>query len=280
MVYLLAAIISSALLSVCMRLSGKYVHSRMVMFTANYAICTVISLFYTDGTHLSAFDGGMTWAAGLGIVSGFLYLLSLALFEKNIRLNGVILSSAAMKLGGVLIPVVTAVAFFHEELGWVKLIGVAIAVAAVILINVEKVDADRDGKRYWLFILLFGSGFSDVMANVYDKTGETVFKNHYLFFSFLAAALLSFVVSLIRKDRAALPDILCGIVIGVPNYFSALFLLAALGDVPAVIAYPVFSVGTIIVITAVSTLVFREKLTGRKKGALLLILAALVLLNI
>lgn len=280
MSYLLLAIISSALVSVCMRLSEKYVHSKMVMFTANYAICLFISLFYTGGLQSFAFTGGMAWAAVLGAISGFLYLASLALFEKNIRLNGVILSSAAMKLGGVLIPVLAAVAFFHEKLGWIKFAGVAIAAAAVVLINVEKGEPDKGGKRHWLLILLFGSGICDMMANVYDKTGDALFKNHYLLITFLAAMLLSFVMARVKKEKAALPDILCGLLVGVPNYFSARFLLAALGTVPAVITYPVFSVGTIIVVTAISVLAFGEKLTGRKRGALLLILAALVLLNI
>lgn len=280
MLYLFLAIISSALVSLCMRLSEKYVHSTMAMFTANYIICLAISLLYTDRTHLFTAVGGVAWAAALGTVSGFLYLASFVLLQKNIRLNGVILSSAAMKLGGVLIPVIAAVAFFHDELGWVRLAGVIVASAAVILINVEKADAGKGGHRHWLIILLLGSGLSDMMANVYDKTGSATFKDHYLLFTFMAAMLISFVMAAIGKEQAALPDILCGVLIGVPNYFSARFLLLALGNVSAVIAYPAFSVGTIIVITAVSVLAFREQLTTRKKCALLLILTALVLLNI
>ena len=92
-----------------------------------------------------------------------------------------------MKLGGVLIPVAAAVTLFHEELGWVKLAGVVIAAEAVFLINVEKMDTSGGGKRYWLMILLFASGVTDMMANVYDKTGAGAFKNHYLAFTFLAA---------------------------------------------------------------------------------------------
>lgn len=280
MVYLLLAIISSALVSVGMRLSGKHVRSNMVMFTANYAICLTISLLYTDRAQFFDVASGMIWAAALGIISGFLYLASFILFQKNIRLNGVILSSAAMKLGGVLIPVIAAVTLFREELGWVRFVGVAVAVAAVVLINIEKGGVDKGGKRHWLVALLVGSGLSDVMANVYDKTGAAAFKNHYLVFTFLAAMVISFAMALIRKEAPARPDILCGILVGIPNYFSARFLLLALGEVAAVITYPVFSVGTIIAITTVSVLAFREKLTGQKKCALVLILAALVLLNI
>ena len=81
-------------------------------------------------------------------------------------------------------------------------------------------------------------------------------------------------------ERPKAADALCGLLIGIPNYYSARFLLLALGSVPAVVAYPVYSVGTIVVISAVGVLGFREKLSVQKKWAMLLILAALVLLNI
>lgn len=46
------------------------------------------------------------------------------------------------------------------------------------------------------------------------------------------------------------------------------------------VVYPSFSVGTIIVVTLVGVLCFREKVEKRKLIAIGLIMAALVLLNI
>lgn len=71
-----------------------------------------------------------------------------------------------------------------------------------------------------------------------------------------------------------------GLLIGVPNYFSARFLLLALGSVDAVIAYPVYSVATLIAITLIGLLCFHEKLNRKKTAALLMIVAALCLLNL
>jgi len=65
----------------------------------------------------------------------------------------------------------------------------------------------------------------------------------------------------------------------VPNYFSARFLLLSLSAVPAVIAYPTYSVGTIVLITLVGRLCFGEKLSRRQIVAMGVILAALALLN-
>ena len=65
-----------------------------------------------------------------------------------------------------------------------------------------------------------------------------------------------------------------------PNYFSARFLLLSLSQVPAVVAYPTYSVATIVLITVVGMLAFGERLTRRQKLAMGVILVALVLLNL
>ena len=71
-----------------------------------------------------------------------------------------------------------------------------------------------------------------------------------------------------------------GILLGVPNYFSAKFLLKSLESVPAVIAFPTFSVGAIVIITFTGVLVFKEKLSRKQVIGTAGILLALVLLNV
>ena len=71
-----------------------------------------------------------------------------------------------------------------------------------------------------------------------------------------------------------------GVMIGVPNFFAAKFLLKSLQTLPAVITYPTFSVSTIIVVSLAGVCFFKEKLGKRQWGAIVGILVALVLLNI
>lgn len=281
MIYLVLAIASSAMISVCMRISEKHVRNTMTMFTANYAVCLAMSWFYMgDLRQLFAPENGMGIAVGLGIMSGLLYLVNFVLLQRNIRYSGVVLSSASMKLGAVLIPVMAAVLFFHERMRWPQLVGAVLAVAAILLINIEKDDLGHGGKKGWLLVLLLVSGLTDTMANIYDKTGTEALKNHYLFYTFLMACVLALLMALRKRERAKPADVFFGLLIGVPNYYSARFLLSALSRVPAVIVYPVYSVGTIITITLVGLIAFHEKLSRQKTGALVLILAALLMLNI
>ena len=280
MLYLFLAVASSAMVSILMRISEKYVRGNMVMFCANYAVCAAISLAYMGGIRPPASESGTGTAVTLGAVTGFLYLAGFILLQKNIGCNGVILSGAAMKLGGVLIPIIAAVLLFQERMKWLQLAGTILAAAAIVLINRSKGEDGASGKKHWLAVLLLVSGVSDTMANVFDKTGPAGLKNLYLFCTFFAALLIAFALALQKQQRITAADLLCGLLIGIPNYYSARFLLLSLGSLPAVVVYPVFNVGTIIVITAVGAAFFRERLSGHKKFALLLILASLVILNL
>ena len=94
------------------------------------------------------------------------------------------------------------------------------------------------------------------------------------------ALVLCVVLMGLKKQRPGKWEVLFGILVGIPNYFSAKFLLGALETLPAVIVYPVYSVGSILVVTLAGVLLFRERLEKRQWIGLAAILAALVLLNL
>ena len=123
MLYLLMAVVSSAMVSILMRISEKYVRDSMVMFSANYAACMVISMIYMGDIRSPAFMTGTNIAVIPGAVTGFLYLAEFILLQENITCNGVIFSGAAMKLGWALVPTIAAVLLFQERVKWLQLAG-------------------------------------------------------------------------------------------------------------------------------------------------------------
>ena len=96
----------------------------------------------------------------------------------------------------------------------------------------------------------------------------------------MTALFLCCVLARVREQKISVTDAVFGLILGIPNYLSSRFLLISLSSVPAVIAYPTFSVGTIVIVSLVSLSVFREKLTGKQWTAIAIILLSLVLLNV
>lgn len=278
MVYLLLAIASSSLVSIVMRTSEKYVKGNHGMLAVNYVICTVMAAIYSNPGNLFPKTEGIGFTLGLGIGTGILYLAGLLLVQLNIQKNGVVLTAIFQKLG-LIVQVLISIVFFRERPEVIQMLGLLICLAAIILINFEKEQTAIQFKMGLLLILLV-SGLCDGMSKIHEEMGNIALSEHFLFYTFGVALILCVVLILSKKEKVGGKDIGFGILLGIPNYFSARFLLKALNDIAAVIVFPTFSVATVVVITLSGLLIFKEKLSKKQWIGMGMILIALVLLNI
>ena len=84
MIYLLLAILSSTCVSSFMRLSEKFISNKMMMFVANYALCTISSYLYIDNSITYSLDYGFIVMLITGAITGILYLVSLKCMLKKL----------------------------------------------------------------------------------------------------------------------------------------------------------------------------------------------------
>ena len=168
---------------------------------------------------------------------------------------------------------------FGEMPGAAQAVGIVLAVAAIIMINTGKRGA-KAASMLGLVALLGCGGLTDFTSKIYEEMGSAALSDHYLLYTFAAACVLCILLALVRKQKLTLADVAFGALVGIPNYYSARFLLASLSSVPAVIAYPTVNVGTIVAVSLCGMMLFKEKLSRRQWIAMGVILAALVLLNL
>ena len=277
MVYLILAVFCSAMVSILMRLSEGKIRNNVGMLLMNYLMCTLLGMGYV-GFDLYPQTQGLPFATRLGMVNGVLYLASFLLLQRNVKTNGVVLSSTFMKLR-LLVPMAVSVCFFGEPPGLVQSLGFVIAVAAIILINYA--PGQSAGNKWGLILLLLGGGMADAMSKIFEQLGNPALADHFLLYTFLVALILCALLNVFgKKGKVGQWEAFFGLVIGIPNFLSSKFLLRALKDVAAVIAYPVYSVAGILLVTLAGVVFFRERLEKRQWLALGLILTALVLLNL
>ena len=278
MLFLLLAVFSSAMISIMMRVSADKTSANLSTLATNYLVCSLLGAGYA-GFDLAAPEVPGYWVTLLlGLVSGVLYLAGLVMFQANTRRRGVVLSAVFMKLG-LLVPMVAAVLLFHEIPTAVQILGFCIALFAILLINLKK-DGSGKGFGFGLIVMLLLSGGADVMAKLFDVYAPADLSSLYLFYTFGTAFLLCAVLAAVKKERPGFRELLYGTLIGIPNFFSAKFLLGALTQLPAVVVYPSFSVGTMLLVTVTGVAVFRERLSRRQWVAMGAIIVALALLNI
>ena len=200
------------------------------------------------------------------------------MMQRSVKKNGVVLSSVFMKLG-LLVPMALSIFLFGEMPTVLQIAGFILAVLAIILINFKN-DGSSATAVGGLLLLLLMNGGGDAMSKVFEEMGNPALSNQFLFYTFLAAFALCVLLVIFTREKPDITSILFGLLIGIPNFFSAKFLLMALQDVPAVIAYPTFSVAGLLVVTLAGVLFFKERLEKRQWVALAIIAAALVLLNV
>ena len=278
MLNLLLAIASSALVSITMRLSERSIKNNTAMLAVNYIMCTFLAWAYTGfGSLYPAAVGGQL-AAILGGINGILYLAGFVLLQRNIRVNGVVLSATFIKLG-LLVSMAVSVLFFGERPEAWQWAGFLLAVAAIVLMNYRPGEG-KAGNMAGLLLLLLAGGGGDAMSKIFEELGNPTLSDYFLMITFGVALVFCLSLVHIRKEKLGKWEIFFGLLIGIPNFFSAKFLLGALKDIAAVVVYPVYSVATILTVTVTGVLVFREKLDKRQWLALAMILVALVLLNV
>lgn len=278
MFYLILAIASSVMVSITMRFSERHIKNNIVMLAWNYVMCLFLAWLYLWPGKTFPEEPGIWTALGLGCMNGFLYLASFWLLQVNIQKNGIVLSSMFMKLG-VLVPTVLSVLCFHEVPKYVQIFGFLTALISIVLIQSESGQTGISFKAGLIFLLL-GGGSADAMSKIFAEIGTVRLEEQFLLYTFAAALFLCILLALVKKQHICAADVIFGMLIGVPNYFSARFLLKALGSIPAIIAYPTYSVATILVITMIGVFFFREKISRRQRFAMVGILLALILLNI
>ncbi len=278
MIYLLLAILCSALISIFLRFSEKHIEGGIAVFAVNYVVCVALSLVYSGVGKVSLQAEGFGFALGTGAVNGVLYLAGFVLHQINIKKNGVVMSATFMKLG-LMVPVLMSAQLFEESMKEVQIVGLVLAILAILLINLEKESTNMQFK-FGLIILLLVNGFANGMSKIYEHYGKEAYSSHFLLFTFGVACILSIILIIVKKERITKYHLIYGVAIGVPNYYCSKFLLESLKNIPAVIAYPTSSVGGIVLVSLVGLFLFKEKLGKRQWIAIGLILIALALLNL
>lgn len=278
MISLILAILSSAMVAIMMRIAQPRVNHPTGLLASNYIFCSLMALFLSVPELPGMTPGDLGFTLGLGAVNGAMYLGSFALMQWNTRHNGVVLSSVFMKLG-ILVPTVLSVVWFRETPTAVQTIGFVLAIAAIFILNFQRgVTLNRSG--WALILMLLVGGMGDGMSKIYEVYGDPGFRNLFLFFTFLAALILCLGLVASRKEHIGFKELAYGAMLGIPNFLSSLFLLNALATVPAVIAFPTFSVAVILVVALAGVCFFHERLQPRQILGGMLICLALALLNL
>ena len=219
------------------------------------------------------------------MIIGTLFIIIFNFYAFGIQKAGVAVTTVANRMS-LIIPVCAALILYPEENTFTLLKGIAffLALTGIYLSSTKGGKLSFDKKYLWLIILVFvGQGISDSIFN--DFAQKFPNEGSYLFFMvlFFMASISGILILSGRSIRARNPlqlkSIFWGVIFGIPNFFSLVFLLKALGSISSSIVFPIVGMGVVISSSLIGLLLFQEKLTRSNWIGILLSICAIYIFS-
>lgn len=287
MIYLLLSILASTIIFIIFKLFEKFQINIFQAIVVNYCIAFTTGILSYNGTITISQLPNLDWFY-YTLVLGALFIIVFNLMAITTQKSGLSVVSVATKMS-VVVPVLFGLLYYNESLGTVKLIGIAIALIAVYLTsNKSKQGITVNRKSIVLPILVFiGSGIIDTSIKFLEDT--YVANNDVPLFSaiiFLAAAIIGFIFIIIQIIRGSFnfefKNIIAGICLGVPNYFSIYFLVKTLRS-DILESSGIFAINNVSIValsTFAGIFIFKEKLIRKNWIGIALAILSIILISI
>lgn len=283
MIDLALSVLCSSLIFVIFKLFDTYKVQTLYAIIINYVVACFTGLFFYEKTVSFSEIPQKSWFWGT-LLLGVLFILIFNIMAKTAQKVGVSVASVATKMS-LVIPVLFGVFVYQEKLSILKVIGIVLALAAVYFASIKQKQLTVSKRDFILPLLVFlGSGVIDTCINYFRESKLST--EEFPIFSatvFAAAASTGFIFIGYKSFKTPLKinfkNVLGGIALGVPNYFSIYFLLRALQNenLNSASIFTINNVAIVMFSTLLGILLFKEKLSLKNWGGVLLAIVSILL---
>lgn len=303
MIAALLVIITNSLVFVIFKLFQRYqVHIKRVIII-NYTTAVIISYFAIR----KSIDFNLLWNSKWiipAIIIGIIYVLNFYVIDLCTKNFNLAVTSLSGKIS-VVIPVLTGIIILHESFGWMRVVGILLALLSLFLIL--KPENSRNSKSFFespakiakLFIpiaLFLFYGISDALFQVSQKKlfyssispASEGFVNEngiFVLTVFSVCLLFSILFTTAAKENPIrfykFRDLIGGIALGIVNLIGGFMLLEAVSHVNNTgVLFSVINISVVLLTTIIGIVYFKEKLRTINIVGIGIAFLALILLNI
>jgi drug/metabolite transporter (DMT)-like permease len=281
-VYIILCAASSVLIAHLLKVVENRKLNTVRVLTVNYLVATMIALATTGWSEIAQLEvtEGI-YAIGLGSVVGVIFIANFFIYSKSVFHNGVGISVAAMRIS-LIVPVLLSTLWYLELLTVRQWIGVGLVFLTLFLLLPNKRKMLREPfSAAWLLVLLFiGTGLGDASLKIYEVEFSSLLgKEHFMGIVFFTAFLIGILVLWIRKNwKFKKSELVLGVAVGVPNLYTAIFLIEALERMNGAVVYSSVNVLTVLGGTLLGIMKWGDYLTKIQWTGIVLTLITILLL--
>lgn len=286
MLYLLLSILSSTVIFITFKITEKFKTNLIKLITINYLIAAILGFSFNQH-HVSISDALTSKWLQFALIIGVSYILMFFLIGYSTRKSGIAVTTIASKLSMV-IPILFSMLYFGEKNSTLKVLGLGIALVAVLLTCYRPIDKTKNIKLVILPIIIFiGTGVTDSIVkyaqNYYIPNHMSLLFPAVVFSTSLVTGLI---ITLLNPKYSlksiTISEIIGGIILGSANFGSLYFLIQALNNskIDSSIIFGLNSLCIVLLSLLWGLVFFYEKFSKINfAGIIIAIAAILVLMN-
>ncbi len=288
MLNLVIASMLSALLYIFLKFFQRFGIYNLHGLMFNYITAASFAFFCDYQHNVSILPASVSFAPyALGI--GLLFIMVFYTAAITAQKSGIAITSIAGKMSMV-VPIIAGFILYDDQITGLRIGGMILALVAVYLSSASK-KINEDEKSHhinWLYplLLFIGSGLVDTSI----KISQYYFirpENENLFFCFLfgSAGTFGIIATLYlyitKKIKVKLVSLIGGVILGIANYYSLVFLVRCLAA-PGAESALIFAMTNMLVVVfsaLAGYFIFSEKLTSSKLVGIGIALIAIFILT-
>ena len=277
------------MIAIIFKLFPKYGINNFQAIIFNYFTCLAVGTFQLGSFPIPSNFVSQSWFPYVCVL-GFLFVTGFNMNAASTQKIGISYTALVQKLS-LIIPSAFAIVFFKESTTLFKIFGIIGAIVAIILIQIpSRKSKNQEHLKIRDFALLASGVF--VIAAIIEvllyymnikgiSTGSDITVVSSIFG---LAGILGFIALLIQlalgKTKFEAKNILAGVILGIPNFYSIYLLVYLLGKGwEASVLFPMNNVGIIALSAIFAMLFFKERLNLYKWIGLFVAIASIILIS-
>ncbi len=284
MIYLILSVVASTLIFIAFKLFDYFKINTLQAIIMNYSVaCLCGFIAYENPINVRQIPMYDWFYGAIGL--GVLFIVIFNLMAITTQRSGLSVVSVATKMS-VVVPILFGILYYNESLGIWKITGILLALAAVYLSSIKNTQGIAVERKNIIFpILVFiGSGIIDTsikfIEDSYVAKSDVPLFSATLFASAFLVGLFIILYQIISGTfKFEFKNLLGGIGLGIPNYFSIYFIVQALRSdgVESSTIFAINNVAIVMVSTVLGILFFKEKLITKNWIGIALAVLSIIL---
>lgn len=288
MLYLILGVVCNGLLFLAFRSYSIFKIDNMQAIVVNYIVCVITGVLFIGKPDIfSTVDLASSWS-WVAIIIGILLISGFYVSALTAQKAGVSITSVASKMS-MIFPILFSLFVLkidNKDFSFLNYVGMFLAALSIYLGSLrQNTGAEKiTNAKMWMlpFSVFVIGGLIDIFIN-YSNHALITTENEEVFpiLLFAFAAVSGLIVLLIQRPKVRFKNVIGGIYLGIPNYFSIYFVFKALTIFQnnGAVFFPIYNVGIILLSSFAAMLIFKEKLSSTNFLGLGLSILALFLLS-